>query len=154
MSTRKKNHWHTLSHNVVSRIHNHEQGSNSQTLVVICTDCTCRYKSNYHTINTTIVPFVFGVTISRIYFKLEGQRDFYYHSKIFGNYKLNVCYPEIGFEPYSHYFCRRFCKSPHCHHKKARTIKEYVCSLRIIICKRENKGNQWTCLCLFVCLFF
>jgi hypothetical protein len=45
------------------------------TLLVICTDCTSRYKSNYHAIRTTMVLFLFGLIISRIYFKLECQGD-------------------------------------------------------------------------------
>jgi hypothetical protein len=46
-------HWQTLSHNDVSSTPHHEQGSNSPTLVVIDTDCTSSYKSNYHSIETT-----------------------------------------------------------------------------------------------------
>jgi hypothetical protein len=51
-------HWQTLSHNVVSSTHRHEQGSNSLTLVVIGIDCTGSCKSNYHTITTTTAPAV------------------------------------------------------------------------------------------------
>jgi len=43
----------TLSHNVVLSIPCHEQGSNSQLLVVMGTDCTGSCKSNDHTITST-----------------------------------------------------------------------------------------------------
>jgi len=42
--------WQTLSHNIVSSTHCHEQGSNS---VVTGTDYTGSCKLNYHTITTT-----------------------------------------------------------------------------------------------------
>ena len=45
------------------------------TLLVICTDCSSRYKSKYNAIRTTMVLFLFGLIISRIYFKLECQGD-------------------------------------------------------------------------------
>ena len=43
-------HWQTLLHNVVYSTPRHERDSNS--LVVIDTDCTGSCKSNYHTITT------------------------------------------------------------------------------------------------------
>jgi hypothetical protein len=47
-------HWQTLLHNVVYSTPRHERDSNS--LVVIDTDCTSSYKSNYHTITITTIP--------------------------------------------------------------------------------------------------
>jgi hypothetical protein len=49
-------HWQILSHNVVCSTPCHEQGLNSQLLVVIGTDFTGSCKSNYHTITTTTTP--------------------------------------------------------------------------------------------------
>jgi hypothetical protein len=48
-----QSHWQTLSHNVVSSAPRHEWDSNSQTLLVIGTDCTGSCKSNYRA-STTI----------------------------------------------------------------------------------------------------
>jgi hypothetical protein len=53
-------HWQTLSHNEYT---SPEWDSNSQRLwhLVIGTDCIGRYKSNYHTIMTTLAPFIYNV---------------------------------------------------------------------------------------------
>ena len=45
-----QSHRQTLSHNVVSSAPRHEWDSNSQTLLVIGTDCTGSCKSNYRAI--------------------------------------------------------------------------------------------------------
>jgi hypothetical protein len=52
------NHWHTLSHNVVSSTPRHERGFELTTSVVIGTDCTGSWKSNYYTITSTTVPYM------------------------------------------------------------------------------------------------
>ena len=58
------NHWQTLSHNVVSRTTQHEQGSNSQLLVLIVTDCTSSCKSTYDAITTTTAPvWITGIIV-------------------------------------------------------------------------------------------
>ena len=50
----RENHQQTSSYNVVSSTPHHEQVFQLTTLVVIGTDCTGSYKSNYHTITTEI----------------------------------------------------------------------------------------------------
>ena len=55
-------HRQTLSHNVVSSAPHHERDSNSQ--VVIGTDCIGSRKSNYHTITTMMAPYrILGIEI-------------------------------------------------------------------------------------------
>ena len=57
-------HWQTLSYNVVSRTAQHEQGSNSQLLVLIVTDCTGSCKSTYDAITTTTAPlWITGILV-------------------------------------------------------------------------------------------
>jgi hypothetical protein len=50
-------HWQTLSHNVVSSTPHHERGFKLTTSMVIGTDCTGSYKSNYPMITTTTALF-------------------------------------------------------------------------------------------------
>jgi hypothetical protein len=55
----EKTHWQILSHKLLLNIPC-LSGLEHTNLVVICTDCTGRCKSNYHTITTTMAPFLIG----------------------------------------------------------------------------------------------
>ena len=60
-------HWQTLSHKVISSTPHHERDSNSQTLLVMGTDCIVTWKSNYHTITTPSQSRLESSTISITY---------------------------------------------------------------------------------------
>ena len=52
------NHWQTLSHIKLCRVHLIWTGFELTTLVVIGTDCVASYKSNYHMITATMTPII------------------------------------------------------------------------------------------------
>jgi hypothetical protein len=75
-------HWQTLSHNVASITPSHERDSNSQHLVVICTDCIGSCKSKHHTITTTTAPGTFGNQSFTISISMEENDSVYKNFEI------------------------------------------------------------------------
>jgi hypothetical protein len=70
-------HWQTLSYNVVSCTPRHERGSKLTTLMVIGTNCVGSFKSNYHTITTTMWKCkIKGIVVveKKIVWKLDDYR--------------------------------------------------------------------------------
>ena len=81
-------HWQTLSHNGASSAPR-LSGFELKTLLVICTDCIGRSKSNYHTITTTAVPSVHG-TITEASLYMNDMWFVFLFSFLVHEYSLNT----------------------------------------------------------------